>query len=474
MAGVSLVRGTTSKRRRIFIQDNSVVTGAGLTGLLFNSSGLTWYYIRDDQGATVQVTLATMTLGTWTTGGFIEIDAVNMPGWYEIGVPNAALVSGASVQIHLQGATNMVPVVLDIELTGWDNQNATTGGLTNLDATITSRTKPADTQARVTLVDTVTTYTGNTPQTGDNYARIGAAGAGLTALGDTRIAHLDADISSRSTYAGSDTSGVTTLLSRVPGTVQPQTGDSYARLGAAGAGLTALGDARIANLDATISSRTKPADTQARVTLVDTVTTYTGNTPQTGDSYARLGAPAGASISADIAEVEADLDVVVAASSGDPWSISIPASYAAGTAGYIVGTNLDAAVSSRSTYAGGAVASVTGDLGGKVLGGGAGVIVGVGVQTHVEGLAVGVAYANFKFIMRSSTNHITPTAGLTITAQRSIDGGAFAACTNAVVEIANGAYRINLSASDLTGTSIMLYFTAAGADPVFIILKTVA
>ncbi len=65
-----------------------------------------------------------------------------------------------------------------------------------------------------------------------------------------------------------------------------QTGDNYARIGAAGAGLTALGDTRIANLDATISSRTKPADTQARVTLVDTLTTYTGNTPQTADNAA--------------------------------------------------------------------------------------------------------------------------------------------------------------------------------------------
>ncbi len=44
---------------------------------------------------------------------------------------------------------------------------------------------------------TLTTYTGNTPQTGDAFARIGAAGAGLTALGDTRIANLDATVSSR-------------------------------------------------------------------------------------------------------------------------------------------------------------------------------------------------------------------------------------------------------------------------------------
>jgi len=42
----------------------------------------------------------------------------------------------------------------------------------------------------------------------------------------------------------------------------------------------------------------------------------------------------------------------------DPWSIPLPGSYAPGTAGSIVGQNLDARVSSRSTYAGGVVASV--------------------------------------------------------------------------------------------------------------------
>lgn len=40
------------------------------------------------------------------------------------------------------------------------------------------------------------------------------------------------------------------------------------------------------------------------VVLTDTVTTYTGNTPQTGDSFARLGAPAGASHAADVAGVK--------------------------------------------------------------------------------------------------------------------------------------------------------------------------
>ena len=46
--------------------------------------------------------------------------------------------------------------------------------------------------------------------------------------------------------------------------------------------------------------------------VVPTVNTLTGHTPQTGDSYARLGAPAGASVSADIAENQTDLDDILA------------------------------------------------------------------------------------------------------------------------------------------------------------------
>jgi hypothetical protein len=46
------------------------------------------------------------------------------------------------------------------------------------------------------------------------------------------------------------------------------------------------------------------------VTTATNLTTYTGNTPQTGDVYARLGAPAGASISADVAAVKTDTAAV--------------------------------------------------------------------------------------------------------------------------------------------------------------------
>lgn len=77
--------------------------------------------------------------------------------------------------------------------------------------------------------------------------------------------------------------------------------------GSAGALLVdGTGTAAISNasgkllLQATQSGVTIPT-----VTTVGTLTTYTGNTLQTGDSFARLGAPVGASISADVAGVPA-------------------------------------------------------------------------------------------------------------------------------------------------------------------------
>jgi len=119
---ISIRRGLTSKRVAVFITNAN--TGEGLSGLAYNSSGLNCYYWREDQlnvGAT-QVNLATATRGTWSTGGFVEKDAANMPGWYEFGIPNAALASGAAwVKIRLQGATNMVPVDINIELDGVKN-----------------------------------------------------------------------------------------------------------------------------------------------------------------------------------------------------------------------------------------------------------------------------------------------------------------------------------------------------------------
>lgn len=54
-----------------------------------------------------------------------------------------------------------------------------------------------------------------------------------------------------------------------------------------------------------------PTSTANLITAVTTVTTYTGNTPQTGDNYARLGAPAGASLAADVASIKTDTGTTI-------------------------------------------------------------------------------------------------------------------------------------------------------------------
>lgn len=113
MAKLAVKAGTTSKLLRVFVQDS---TGAGLTGLAYNAAGLKAAYIVEGQATATAVTLATATVGTFTSGGFKEIDSTNLPGLYEFGVPNAALTGGNACVLMLFGAANMVPVVCEIEL----------------------------------------------------------------------------------------------------------------------------------------------------------------------------------------------------------------------------------------------------------------------------------------------------------------------------------------------------------------------
>ena len=135
MAKLQFVKDTTSQTVPVFIQDSSSTVGAGLTGLTSASGSLTAYYYREGAGtgATAITLAATGALGTWESGGFFEVDATNMPGWYELGIPNAALATGADfVGIQLKGAANMAPCNLEIQLTGMDLNDATDGGMASV------------------------------------------------------------------------------------------------------------------------------------------------------------------------------------------------------------------------------------------------------------------------------------------------------------------------------------------------------
>lgn len=118
MAKLNIKAGSTSETVNVFIQNSSSTTGAGLTGLVYNSASLTAYYVLP-RAAAAAITLATQTVtGSYSSGGFVEIDATNCPGLYRLDIPNAALASGRFVTIHMKGATNMAPLLLEIDLAG--------------------------------------------------------------------------------------------------------------------------------------------------------------------------------------------------------------------------------------------------------------------------------------------------------------------------------------------------------------------
>lgn len=100
----------TSRVEYVFAQDS---TGLPKTGLVYNTSGLAASYNRT-LGARAAITLATQTVtGAFSSGGFVEMDATNMPGVYRLDVPNAVLATGvtsANVVFVATGGVSITPI----------------------------------------------------------------------------------------------------------------------------------------------------------------------------------------------------------------------------------------------------------------------------------------------------------------------------------------------------------------------------
>lgn len=198
---------------------------------------------------------------------------------------------------------------------------------------------------------------------------------------------------------------------------------------------------------------------------IPTVTTLTGNTAQTGDNFARLGTPAGASVSADIAAVKTDSAAILIDTTG------LNGDAMRGTDG--VDTSLmrgtdNAALASVSTEA------RLSELDAATAGKAANQIDLIKTQTDKipEGVEKNAALSNFEFVMYDSTDHITPQTGLTITGTRSIDGGVFVAVAGTFAEIGNGIYQFDALAADTNGDLITWRFAAVTADDTFFTFKT--
>lgn len=110
-------KGKQDVSLQVFVMDSSSSTGAGLTGLAYDTSNLQLYYARVG-GVSTQISLVTQTVtGAHVDGGFVEIDDTNMPGFYRLDIPDACVATGAeSVSFMLMGATNMAPVPFEIDI----------------------------------------------------------------------------------------------------------------------------------------------------------------------------------------------------------------------------------------------------------------------------------------------------------------------------------------------------------------------
>ncbi len=251
MAKFDRVAGSTSQSVSIFIQDSSSTVGAGLSGLVFNTSGLACYYTFTGANTTA-VVISLVTLATVTTafaeGGFIEIDATHQKGLYRLDLKNSSLAAskGNLVTFFLYGAANMAPCVFDVQLTGVDNQDGVRYGMTAL----------------------------------PNAAANAAGGLPVSIAGALDLDEMNVDIEAIQT----STAGLTyTVSNKVDANVYTWNGTAVSSPATAG-----IPEVNVKNINNVSTSSVTTVKAVQGLTTADTIATYTGNTVQTGDSYATL------------------------------------------------------------------------------------------------------------------------------------------------------------------------------------------
>ncbi len=181
--------GSTSQTTFLKLVDTA--TGDPITTLTFASAGLSLWYRRLGGTKTTFTGVTQTDGGAYSQGGFCHVGG----GWYRVDPPDAAFATasaGVGVMAEATGATCVVAA--DHPLVAYDAADAAGLGLSRLDATISSRLATA------------------------GYTAPPAAAVNATAVRTeltTELGRIDAAISTRSTYAGANTAGTTTLLTEV-------------------------------------------------------------------------------------------------------------------------------------------------------------------------------------------------------------------------------------------------------------------
>lgn len=314
---MEIKKGATDQTIYFEILDSTSTTGGRKTGLAFDTASLVASYVRT-RGTRTAITLATLAAAdsAHSDGGFKEVDATNMPGIYRLDLPDAAVATGAEeVVVTLKGASGMGQVSRTISLVDnsakdiFDRIGAPAGASASADiAAIKSQTAAIETDTQ--------DIQGRLPAalvSGRIDASVGAMAANVltaTAIATDAItaAKIAPDAIGASELAADAASEIATAVWAA--TTRLLTAGTNIVL-AKGTGVTGFNDLDAAGVRSAVGLASANLDIQ--LSAIDTKTTNLPSDPAdqsliitaTDAVMARLGAPAGASVSADIASVKA-------------------------------------------------------------------------------------------------------------------------------------------------------------------------
>ncbi len=376
---LSIKAGATSQSVNIFVRDSSSTTGGGLAsiapagGSLLTGTKLD-YSFTGTNAARVNQALSVLAAvnSAFSAGGIVQIDNTNMIGWVRVDIPDAAITTGKGrvVSFLLWGGTNMASTPFEIELTGWDNQDAVHGGFTCLPNTAVTTNASLLTSGSGTdqlLVASGKVVTPDTQKVDVNTIKTQTVtcAAGVTVnvnVGTTQpenftgtgaSALLKVDVIDWNSVAVTGmpmptyTQPTGFLAATFPsGTIANTTNITAGTITTVTTVTNQLTAAAIATgvwTDTTAGDFTTSLSIGKSimngVTLGTglTINAYTGDTPQTGDSFARIGATGSGLTS---------LAPSATALSTAQWTNTLATNL--GTTNSTVATNLNATVSSRS------------------------------------------------------------------------------------------------------------------------------
>lgn len=223
MAKQSVGSGTTGRIEYIYIIDSLSSTGLGKTNISFNTSGLNGHYVRSAGSATTITFVSQTATGSWTSGGWAEVDSVRMAGIYRVDLPDDIFAAGSDKAIVvIKGAANTIPVTLEYQIVGtdpsvqipssasiantvWTNTSRTiTGGIADTVTTLTNRSGFAITGGTITggIADTVTTLitrsgfaiTSNSDKTGYSLSQAFPANFSSLSITGGKVSIVQTDI----------------------------------------------------------------------------------------------------------------------------------------------------------------------------------------------------------------------------------------------------------------------------------------